>query len=160
MGEHHLPQTQTRRAELRLGLMVELATTDEAIRRCHGVMRQLRPQHDDPDRFVARVRLQQEEGYSLAVLEHDGSVCAVAGYRYGHNLAWGKYIYVDDFVTDTERRSHGHGKTLLEWLLAQARDHGCDELHLDSGVQRFAAHRFYLRDGGMDITSHHFGVRL
>ena len=160
MGEHHLPQTQTRRAELRLGLMVELATTDEAIRRCHGVMRQLRPQHDDPDLFVARVRLQQEEGYSLAVLEHDGSVCAVAGYRYGHNLAWGKYLYVDDFVTDTERRSRGHGKTLLEWLLAQARDHDCDELHLDSGVQRFAAHGFYLRDGGMDITSHHFGVRL
>jgi hypothetical protein len=30
---------------------------------------------------------------------------------------------------------------------------------LDSGVQRFGAHRFYLRRR-MDITSHHFALDL
>ena len=133
---------------------------DAGILACHPVMAQLRPQHDDPRQFLARVREQQGEGYELAALTVDGEVAAVAGYRLGTNLAWGRYLYVDDLVTDGARRSRGHGKALLDWLAARARERGCDELHLDSGVQRFSAHRFYLRDGGMDISSHHFVRRL
>jgi len=140
--------------------VVLIAQTDDEIRECHPVMRQLRPQHDDADAFVARVRLQQSEGYVLAGLWDGDSVCAVAGFRLGNNLAWGKYLYVDDLVTDGTRRSKGHGKRLLDWLCAHAREEACDQLHLDSGVQRFAAHRFYLRDGHMSITSHHFQLEL
>ena len=81
----------------------------------------------EADAFVARVRLQQREGYLLAGLWDGDSVCAVAGYRIGNNLAWGKYLYVDDLVTDGNRRSEGHGKQLLDWLCAQAREQGCDQ---------------------------------
>jgi hypothetical protein len=44
-------------------------------------------------------------------------------------------------------------------LVAEARAAGCGELHLDSGVQRFAAHRFYLRER-MEIMAHHFRLKL
>jgi hypothetical protein len=54
---------------------------------------------------------------------------------------------------------HGLGGRLLEWLLAHARAQGCVQLHLDSGVQRFGAHRFYLAHR-LDITSHHFATRI
>ena len=139
---------------------IRLAETDDEIEACHGVMRQLRPHHDDPGAFREQVRRQQREGYRLARLTDDtGAVAAVAGYRVGENLAWGRYLYVDDLVTDAAKRSSGHGRRLLAWLAETARQAGCDELHLDSGVQRFAAHRFYLRHG-MDITSHHFGQDL
>ncbi len=140
--------------------MIAVAQTDDEIRDCHAVMSQLRPHHDDADAFVARVQLQREEGYHLAALRDDGVVRAVAGYRYGNNLAWGKYMYVDDLVTDDSQRSKGYGKQLLDWLRDQAVENGCDALHLDSGVQRFAAHRFYLRDGHMSISSHHFELKL
>ena len=33
---------------------------------------------------------------------------------------------------------------LVDWLVEYARAEGCDELHLNSRVQRFDAHRFYL----------------
>jgi len=33
------------------------------------------------------------------------------------------------------------------------------QLHLDSGVQRFSAHRFYLSKR-MEISSHHFSLKL
>ena len=36
------------------------------------------------------------------------------------------------------------GGALFDWLVAEARAAGCKQLDLDSGVQRFAAHRFYL----------------
>ncbi len=139
-------------------MKVRLAETDEELRSCFPVMRQLRPVFTE-DEFVPRVRLQQQEGYRLAMGVDGGEVVAVAGYRIGNNLAWGKYLYVDDLVTDDACRSAGHGAALLAWLRDTAGDADCDELHLDSGVQRFAAHRFYLRHG-MIIASHHFSQEL
>jgi GNAT superfamily N-acetyltransferase len=137
---------------------IRLAASDSEITACHAVMQQLRPQYT-PDEFLARVRHQQAEGYELAMLIDDDAVTAVAGYRIGHNLAWGKYLYVDDLVTDAGRRSAGYGLRMLRWLVDAAKADDCNELHLDSGVQRFGAHRFYLRSG-MDITSHHFRLEL
>ena len=121
-------------------------------------MRQLRPSYTAGD-FVTRVRLQEQGGYRLAMLVEDSRVVAVAGYHLGENLAWGRFLYVDDLVTDDAQRSKGHGARLFEWLRASAGEAGCDELHLDSGVQRFEAHRFYLRHG-MTIASHHFKLEL
>lgn len=137
---------------------VRLATSDDEIRAGFPVMAQLRPHYDETE-FVVRVRLQLEQGYCLALLWEDGVVVAVAGYRIGDNLAWGRYMYVDDLVTDGARRSAGNGGALMDWLRSRAREAGCDELHLDSGVQRFAAHRFYLTQR-MNITSHHFVEQL
>jgi GNAT superfamily N-acetyltransferase len=62
-------------------------------------------------------------------------------------------------VTRAADRSRGYGDQLLDWLVDHACGLGCDQLHLDSGVQRFAAHRFYLRNR-MDITAHHFALKL
>ena len=68
-------------------------------------------------------------------------------------------MYIDDLVTDASRRSSGHGAKLLRWLRQTACEAGCAELHLDSGVQRHDAHRFYLVHG-MKIASHHFSEEL
>ncbi len=66
---------------------------------------------------------------------------------------------MDDLVTDAAGRSQGFGKKLFDWIAAQAREAGCEQLHLDSGVQRFEAHRFYLTQR-MVIASHHFSLPL
>jgi GNAT superfamily N-acetyltransferase len=80
---------------------------------------------------------------------------AVGGFRFLHTTAWGKILYVDDLVTLPEYRSGGHGHLLLEWLIAEAKRLGCEQLHLDSGHHRHGAHRFYLNHG-MHISAHHF----
>jgi GNAT superfamily N-acetyltransferase len=86
-------------------------------------------------------------------------VCAVAGYRYYDKLFSGRNLYVDDLVTDASRRSRGHGAALLQWLADEAKRHGCVQLELDSGVQRFEAHRFYFRER-MHVSAYHFVVGL
>jgi GNAT superfamily N-acetyltransferase len=139
-------------------MKIALAETDAAIARCFPVMAQLRPHLVEKD-FVARVRRMQRENFHLAYVEDDDAVCAVAGYRYQEKLFSGRNLYVDDLVTDAARRSKGHGKALLTWLIAQARAQGCDNFELDSGVQRFDAHRFYLRER-MHISSYHFSLKL
>lgn len=139
-------------------MTIALATSDADIARCFSVMHQLRPHLVETD-FVARVRQMQSEAFHLAFLEDDGAVRAVAGYRYQNKLFSGRNLYVDDLVTDATQRSKGHGKALLAWLIAQARINGCTNFELDSGVQRFDAHRFYLRER-MHIASYHFALKL
>lgn len=135
-------------------MKIALAESDADIARCFPVMAQLRP-HLVEAAFVARVRQMQHEGFHLAWLEDAGTVRAVAGYRYYDKLFSGKNLYVDDLVTDSNERSRGHGGRLLTWLAEQARQHVCTQLELDSGVQRFDAHRFYFRER-MNITAYHF----
>ena len=134
------------------------ANSDADILRCFPVMHELRP-HITETEFLPRIRRQMGAGYRLAFAAQDDVVMAVAGYRYFEMLAWGKAMYVDDLVSTEKSRGLGHGSRLFDWLVEQARKAGCDQFHLDSGVHRFVAHRFYLHKG-MDITSHHFALKL
>jgi GNAT superfamily N-acetyltransferase len=163
-------------------MQVKLAETPAEIRRCFPVMVQLRPQYTE-ETFLAQVQLQsQESGYQLAYVEAEpgraqhssalvdtpgdtlgepmtSGIAAVAGFVVRHYLSAGHVLYVDDLVTHEALRSGGYGAVLLDWLYARARSLGCDVLDLDSGVQRFDAHRFYFRSG-MHIHAYHFRRRI
>lgn len=135
------------------------ATTEDEIRRCFPVMRELRPHFDDEKKFVERVQFQQQSGYLLAFVESDNEIRAVAGYRYLESLFSGKFVYVDDLVAREADRSLGFGGQLLDWLIDEARQNGCENFELDSGVQRFDAHRFYFRKR-MKIAAYHFTLGI
>ena len=130
--------------------------TDEQILATHPVMHQLRP-HLSADDYLQRVRrMMQTDGYPLAAAaDDDGVPRGVAGYRFIEMLYCGKILVVDDLVTDEDTRSRGFGKQLLDWLVELARKRGCEQLHLDSGVQRHRAHRFYFREG-LVVNAFHF----
>ena len=134
-------------------------STDDEILATRDVMRNLRP-HVPADAYLPTIRrMIARDGYRLAALREDGAVRAVAGYRFMEMLYCGRILYVDDLNTDEGHRSRGFGRTLLEWLKQHARAAGCAQLHLDSGVQREAAHRFYVREG-LAINAYHFRVAL
>jgi GNAT superfamily N-acetyltransferase len=135
------------------------ALTGAEILRCFPVMRQLRTHFEDEQKFVEQVERQRAGGYRMAFLEDATGVRAVAGFRMSESLFAGRFCYVDDLVTDETGRSLGNGGALFDWLAGEARAAGCVKLELDSGVQRFAAHRFYLTKR-MIISSHHFSLEL
>ena len=140
----------------------EIAPSDTEV--AFEAMRALRPHLESEGAFAERVDgVQRAEGYRLVGVFEEGAraAAAVAGFRIGHNLAWGRFLYVDDLSTAPSVRRRGHGRALLDWLLEEARREGCDQLHLDSGVQieRSDAHRLYL-NAGMVISAHHFARRV
>jgi len=67
------------------------AQTDPGIERCFAVMAQLRP-HLVAPKFVRQVRGLQGHGFHLAALEDDGTVHAVAGYRFQEKLFAGRNL--------------------------------------------------------------------
>ena len=152
----------TRRVNAQKGMdafRIAIARKPAQIGRCYEVMRELRPHFTDPKKFVERVRRQQRDGYLLAFVEAGGKVRAVAGYRFLESLYSGRFMYVDDLVTHEHDRSAGYGGKLLDWLKHEARRNRCENLELDSGVQRFDAHRFYFMKR-MKIASYHFSMEL
>lgn len=141
------------------GIHIANAATDAEILQTRDVMRQLRPAILEPDYLPTVRRMMETDNYRLAALYEDNTVRAVAGYRIIEMLYCGKILYVDDLNTDEHSRSKGHGGILLNWLKDQARAQGCAQLHLDSGVQREAAHRFYFRER-LTVNAYHFRVTL
>jgi GNAT superfamily N-acetyltransferase len=125
-----------------------------------AALQALRPHLTDEAAFVRRIdEVQRPEGYRLVAAFDDdaGPASAVAGFRTGHNLAWGDFLYVDDLTTLPSARRRGHGARLLAWVHEEAGRLSCASVELDSGVgpDRQDAHRLYFTTG-MRIASHHF----
>jgi GNAT superfamily N-acetyltransferase len=140
-------------------MLITFAQTDDEIKSCYPVMAQLRP-HIAGEDFLPRVRRQMESfDFKLPYVKDDGEVQAVAGIRISEWLHRGKYLEIDDLVARDGARSKGYGGKLFDWIVDYARAEGCNHVRLLSGVQRFDAHRFYLRKR-MNIEAHYFNLAL
>jgi len=139
-------------------MTINIAKTDGEIAACFPVMRELRP-HLRAEAFIHVVRDLESDGYRLAALSESGRVMAVAGFRILRALTCDKFLYVDDLVTLEAERSKGYGRAFLNWLEEYARQVECAQLHLDSGMQRTDAHRFY-QTNGVNISGYHFRIVL
>lgn len=138
------------------------ALDESSIRACFDVMVQLRDACRR-EAFVEQVQRQREAGYNLTYAREiapeagreSGRVVAVSGWRIRETLAMGRHLYVEDLVVDEAARSGGYGAQMIEHLRARAAEEGCAAMLLDSGVQRYAAHRFYLQQR-FDIRAYLF----
>lgn len=139
-------------------VIVELVPPDTG--RAFEAMRELRPALVSRATFIQQVDgRQRADGYRLigAVPDDGGAALAVAGFRVGENLAWGRHLYVDDLSTLPAARKRGLARQLLEWLHVEAARLGIRQVHLDSGVgaERAAAHSLYFTSG-YRISCYHF----
>lgn len=137
---------------------IGLAESDAQLEGAAAVLLELRPAYGKAE-LLERVREQMRDGYRVACGKSEGEVVCVAGFVISCKLAWGRHMYVDDLVTAEAHRGMGAGTAMMRWLMAHAEHMGCVQLHLDSGVNRVAAHRFYLREG-FAISSHHFAMAI
>jgi GNAT superfamily N-acetyltransferase len=134
--------------------VVEFDPDDPVLAEILPVLRELRP-HLDLDLFRSIYAEGWPQGLRFTAVFDEDDCVAVAGWRVIANTSTVRQLYVDDLVTTASSRSAGHGRLLLDHLRRAAATNGCAELHLDSGVQRGDAHRFYFREG-MHISAYHF----
>ena len=135
-------------------LQLSIADTDQEMRSCFEVMRELRPHLQDAEAFVAQVRRQSVQGYRLLMALQDGQVIALAGYRLQENLLYGCFLYVDDLVVSRNVRSQGLGAALINYMRDEARRMGCANFVLDTALGNALGQRFYYRLGLLAIGMH------
>ena len=70
-----------------------------------------------------------------------------------------KSIYIDDLTTLSEGRGKGHAGKPFDYIVEKAKSEALEAVHLDSGHQRYDAHRLYLNKG-MKIVYHYFRLEL
>lgn len=136
---------------------IKIASDDE-IKYCYKIMHQVREDLSKED-FLAVINAQIENGYKLAYVLDNNQIICVAGFTISHKLAWGKHIYIDDFLTDKSVKTTDAGKALLDFIKIYAKQQECTSIHLDSSVDRHDAHKFYLSQD-LKIDSHHFSINL
>jgi len=129
-----------------------------------------RDRHPDALRLLADLNPEVDSGTLQrrleAILENhphyelhgafDGEqLVAVCGAWVATKLWCGRYLEVDNIVTDPKRRSMGAGTQLMEGMEKLARERHCELLVLDSYASNTASHRLYHRLG-YEIKGFHF----
>lgn len=138
--------------------LIDLAAGDPRWEQALPVLQELRP-HLTEEQLAQVLQEGTPQGLRFTALFAGDRCVAVAGWRIIANTSAIRKLHVDDLSTAASERSRGHGRVLLDALRERAVEAGCRSLDLDSGVQRFDAHRFYLRER-MDIVAHHFSRRV
>jgi GNAT superfamily N-acetyltransferase len=137
---------------------IKIAKSDEDILKCRNVLFELRP-HLDKNSFLPTIKEMFTEGYRLAFIEENNEAVAAIGFRYMQYLYNGKHFYIDDLVTLPSHRGKSYAGKLLDYVIEKAKQEGFKTVTLDSGYQRFNAHRLYLNKG-FTLNCHHFSKPL
>ncbi|HWO98810.1 MAG TPA: GNAT family N-acetyltransferase, partial [Bacillus sp. (in: firmicutes)] len=75
-------------------------------------------------------------------------------------LYYGRFVWVCDLVTDSDKRSKGYGEKLLTYVHEWAKENNYESVALSSGLQRTDAHRFYEDKMKYDKVSYVFKASL
>jgi GNAT superfamily N-acetyltransferase len=94
-------------------------------------------------------------GYRCVGAFEKGACLGVSGFWYGCRMHCGRYLEIDNLVVDERGRSHGVGRSLLNWLEVEARRTLCQEVNLNAYVENRRGHQFYFREGYI-IRGFHF----
>lgn len=137
---------------------IKIAQTKEDYLKCFDVMQALRP-HLTVESFLELTNKMKDENYTLLFVEEKDKGISACGFRYLTSLFDGRYIYIDDLSTLPEARGKGYAGALFDFVVEKAKSEDLKAVHLDSGHQRFDAHRLYLNKG-MKIVYHHFRLEL
>jgi N-acetylglutamate synthase-like GNAT family acetyltransferase len=112
---------------------IHIARIEADVRQCWLAFHELRPHLQSEDEFVERWRKQVEEGYQIIYVKDGDKVVAAAGYRFLNTMAWGHILYIDDLVALQTSQRTDLGTLLLQHLQNEARERGCEAVHVDTG---------------------------
>ena len=122
---------------------IKIARSEKDYLNCLEVLKHLRP-HLTPESLLSLTKEMEKESYTLIYAIENGQVTSACGFRYLTTLFEGRFIYIDDLTTAPEYRGMGYAGALFDYVVDKAQSEGLNAVHLDSGHQRYDAHRLYL----------------
>lgn len=130
--------------------------SQNGILEAYPVMKQLRTHLDENTYIELVLDARENDQYRLFALYDDDELVAVTGFKPMITLYYGRFVWVCDLVTDSNKRSKGYGEKLLTFVHEWAKEHNYESVALSSGLQRKDAHRFYEERMKYDKVSYVF----
>jgi hypothetical protein len=84
---------------------IKIMKIDEDIKKCFFIMKQLVKNLDESE-FLKQVKRKQKNDYKLISLIKNNKIISVAGIRVYEYFACGKFLIIDDLVTDKKMRNN------------------------------------------------------
>ena len=132
--------------------------TDQEILSCFAIMKQL-VNSIKRNSFIEQIRRKEKMGYKLYALKVKNEIVSLIGIRIYEYFGCGKFLIIDDLVSDEGKRDNGYGGILFQWAIDYARNIKCNEIQLDSSIGLFQAHKFYFNKE-MKISNYHFTLNI
>jgi hypothetical protein len=106
---------------------ISLAVTNDAIARCLPVLVRSKASLTLGE-LLAQVERLKGTGYRLAVVEVDGHVGCMAGFRTRATLLGGKSLELDDLVLSSLPLARDYATALVAWLVSWGQAEGCGDM--------------------------------
>lgn len=139
-------------------MIVELPLGDARWNKALPVLQSLRP-HLSRQMLEQVLREGAPQGLRYSAWFDRGVCIAVVGWRVEANSSSMRRFYIEDLAIAPNLRNQGLGKQVFNEIVEKAQELRCNSIEMKAAVQRFATHRFLIRER-MDITAHHFVLRL
>lgn len=141
-------------------LIIKELQSQNEILEAFPVMKQLRTHLDEETYIDLVLEAKEKDRYKMFALIDEKEIVAVTGFKPMITLYYGRFVWVCDLVTDTNKRSKGYGKKLLTYVHEWAEENNYESVALSSGLQRTDAHRFYENIMDYDKVSYVFKASL
>jgi len=113
------------------------------------LFKQLWP-HKKPQDLQENKRLLRRKSTRIFLAKEGGKVLGLVTFR---PKIFGLIAYVPELVVHEEARGRGIGKNLLKKTVAYAKKRSCLGVFLASSIKRRESHRFYKKNGFINIGS-------
>lgn len=123
-------------------MKIQIAIKNEDKLSCFFLLQQLVKELEKKS-FYNRLKEKRNRGYKLIILKDKGDIIAVAGIRFYYSYVFGKYLEIEDFVVDKNKRRQGYGSNLFNWIIKYANKNNCNSIQLNSRIKLKEAHKFY-----------------
>lgn len=131
----------------------ELTTLAEMEER-FSLVKQLNPKLEK-DSYSEMLNAMLKNGYRMIAAFKENECVGVSGFWIATKIYSGKYVELDNVITDENYRSKGIGKLLSDWIIEEAKKQRCKVAMLDAYVENYKGHRFYFREG-FTVRGFHF----
>lgn len=115
------------------------------LKEAYEILQEIREDQSFDD-FCTMFYFMNEENYKMIGWYDDNELITITNIKLDFSTYYGKYIYIYDLVTKTNKRSQGYGKKMIKYLSSLALSFDCDNLVLNSLIDKVEAHRFYKRE--------------
>lgn len=141
-------------------LTIKELQSEKEILKAFPLMNQLRTYLDEAHYLNLVIEAREKDMYRLVALYNQGEIVAVTGFKPMITLYYGRFVWVCDLVTDSNKRSSGYGERLLSYVYEWAKENDYESVALSSGLKRIDAHRFYEEKMGYDKVRYVFKKAL
>ncbi len=100
-----------------------------------------------------------KQNYECHGIYLDGELVGIFGLWFMTRHYAGRSCEPDHVYIDEKHRNKGIGKKLFEFIYEYAGRRGCETIELNSYVNNYRSHKFYLNEG-FEIKGYHFLKKL